>query len=120
MSRKTAIVEDFEDDTDLPLPARPLANTGTKGAILEEIDSDSDENDGNDGGGEYDDFDYEEGVNTARQSRPSATPGPATPQTSAPPKHSAPQSGTVTDITPYKTFVDRANVCKLLKLIYID
>lgn len=116
MSRRTAIVEDFEDDTDLPLPARPLANTGTKGAILEEIASDSDDPDVNDDGGDFDDFEYEEGANTARPSRTSATAGPATPQTSLPPK----QSGTVTDITPYKTFVDHALRCRFWALIYTD
>jgi signal recognition particle subunit SRP19 len=97
MSRRTAIVEDFEDDTDLPLPARPLPNTGTKGAILEEISSDTDDP-------ELADFDYEEGVNTARPAppRPTPTPGPANLQ----PRPPAALSGTVTDITPYKTFVD--------------
>jgi hypothetical protein len=43
MSRRTAIVEDFDDDTDLPLPSRPLPNTGAKGPLLQEIDSDSDD-----------------------------------------------------------------------------
>jgi len=90
MSRRTAIVEDFEDDTDLPLPARPLPNTGTKGAILEEISSDTDDP-------ELADFDYEEGVNTAR---PAPTPGPASLQSRPP----AALSGTITDITPYKTW----------------
>ena len=42
MSRRP-IVEDvsedeFDDDTDLPLPKRTLPNTGTRGALLEEID----------------------------------------------------------------------------------
>lgn len=43
------IIEEFDDDFDLPLPSRPLPNTGTRGAILEEISSSnsnsSDEND---------------------------------------------------------------------------
>jgi signal recognition particle subunit SRP19 len=43
MSRRTAIVEDFDDDTDLPLPSRPLRNTGTKGPLLQEIDSDEED-----------------------------------------------------------------------------
>jgi signal recognition particle subunit SRP19 len=30
-------VDEFDDDTDIPLPSRPLPNTGTRGAILEEI-----------------------------------------------------------------------------------
>ena len=31
------MVEEFDDDTDLPLPSQPLPNTGTRGALLEEI-----------------------------------------------------------------------------------
>jgi signal recognition particle subunit SRP19 len=49
-ARLEEVVEDeFDDDTDLPLPSdRALKNTGTKGALLEEIrgavdDDDSDE-----------------------------------------------------------------------------
>jgi len=46
MSRHAAIVEEFDDDTDLPLPSRSLPNTGSRGAILEEVvDSDDDEGD---------------------------------------------------------------------------
>jgi len=38
MSRKTAIIEEeFDDDTDLPLPSQPLPNLGTYGPLLEEI-----------------------------------------------------------------------------------
>ena len=44
MSRKTAVVEEFDDDTDLPLPNRPLPNMGSRGAILAEL-SDEDESD---------------------------------------------------------------------------
>ena len=42
MPRKpqATIVEDFDDDTDLPLPSRPLPNTGTKGALIKSVDSD--------------------------------------------------------------------------------
>jgi len=43
MSRRTAIVEEFDDDTDLPLPSRPLLNTGARGPLLEEINSDEDD-----------------------------------------------------------------------------
>lgn len=44
MSQRAAIVEDFDDDTDLPLPSRPLPNTGTRGPLLREIfDSDNDD-----------------------------------------------------------------------------
>ena len=46
MSRRAAVVEEFDDDTDLPLPNKPLPNTGARGALLEHIDgSDSDEED---------------------------------------------------------------------------
>jgi signal recognition particle subunit SRP19 len=38
MSRKTAIVEEFDDDTDLPLPSVSLPNTGTRGPLLEQLD----------------------------------------------------------------------------------
>jgi signal recognition particle subunit SRP19 len=43
MSHRTAIVEEFDDDTDLPLPSRPLPNTGTRGPLLQEIDSDQED-----------------------------------------------------------------------------
>jgi hypothetical protein len=43
MSRRTAIVEEFDDDTDLPLPSRPLPNTGAKGPLLQEVDSEEDD-----------------------------------------------------------------------------
>ncbi|PCH44852.1 signal recognition particle SRP19 subunit [Wolfiporia cocos MD-104 SS10] len=45
MSRRAAVVEDFDDDTDLPLPNHPLPNTGTRGAILEELSDGSDDDD---------------------------------------------------------------------------
>lgn len=45
MSRRAAVVEEFDDDTDLPLPSRPLPNTGARGPLLEEIGSDDDEDD---------------------------------------------------------------------------
>ncbi|KAG8846372.1 signal recognition particle subunit [Serendipita sp. 411] len=38
-------VDEFDDDTDLPLPSRALPNTGTRGALLEEISSDEEEED---------------------------------------------------------------------------
>jgi len=43
MSRRTAKVEDFDDDTDLPLPSRPLPNTGTRGPLLQQVDSDEED-----------------------------------------------------------------------------
>ncbi|CDO71183.1 hypothetical protein BN946_scf184845.g53 [Trametes cinnabarina] len=39
MSRRAVAVEEFDDDTDLPLPSKPLPNTGTRGAILQELDA---------------------------------------------------------------------------------
>jgi signal recognition particle subunit SRP19 len=98
MSRRTAIVEEFDDDTDLPLPSRALVNTGSKGAILEEIASDTEQDEG-----DLDDFDYDQGVNSSTQS---ADAGPA--NVHAHQQQQSQQSGnnrTVTDITPYKSFV---------------
>lgn len=45
MSRRAVVVEDFDDETDLPLPNRPLPNTGTRGAILEAVSDSEDEGD---------------------------------------------------------------------------
>lgn len=46
MPPRATIEEEFDDDTDLPLPSRALPNTGTRGALLEEIvDDDDDEED---------------------------------------------------------------------------
>jgi len=97
MSRRTAIVEEFDDDTDLPLPSRALVNTGSKGAILEEIASDTEQDEG-----DLDDFDYDQGVNSSTQS---ADAGPA--NVHAHQQQQSQQSGnnrTVTDITPYKSW----------------
>jgi signal recognition particle subunit SRP19 len=43
MPPRATIVEEFDDDTDLPLPSRALPNTGTRGALLEEITSDDED-----------------------------------------------------------------------------
>ncbi|KAF8899786.1 hypothetical protein CPB84DRAFT_1680990 [Gymnopilus junonius] len=96
MSRKAAIVEEFDDDTDLPLPSHPLPNTG-KGPLLEEIRSDNDD----------DDFDLAR--ETQRSSRGA---GPASPSRypgsggAADDAHGLPASNAnrVTDITPYKNW----------------
>lgn len=83
MSRRAAIVEEFDDDTDLPLPSHPLPNTGSRGPLLEEMHI-------------SDDDDYE----------PSQHAGPASPSR---PQHDSTSrqnmKNTVTDITPYKTCV---------------
>lgn len=88
MSRRTAAIEEFDDDTDLPLPSRPLLGTGSRTAILEEIstsddqDSSVEDDDDNDGG---------------------TAPGPGSSFRSAPSTISdALPSNTITDITPYK------------------
>ena len=36
------MIEDFDDDTDIPLPSYPLPNTGAKGALIQSVDTDSD------------------------------------------------------------------------------
>ncbi|KZT10238.1 signal recognition particle, SRP19 subunit [Laetiporus sulphureus 93-53] len=83
MSRRAAVIEEFDDDTELPLASRPLSNTGAKGAILEEISDDEDD--------------------IPILAEPTA--GPASPSqtqfksaTPVPPR----DERTVTDITPYK------------------
>jgi hypothetical protein len=83
MSRHAAIVEEFDDDTDLPLPSRSLPNTGSRGAILEEIANSDDD----DRGGESDD-------EAPELLDPSAVGGPAL-QPSV-------RDTRVTDITPFK------------------
>lgn len=95
MSRRTAaIVEEFDDDTDLPLPSRALPNTGTRGAILEEISGVDFDREAEDSGDEDDDPDLME----LSSLQPSAT-GSA-------PRQEGSNSGdrsTVTDIKPYKS-----------------
>ncbi|KAI0000639.1 signal recognition particle, SRP19 subunit [Russula compacta] len=80
MSRRAAIIEEFDDDTDLPLPSRSLPDTGSRGAILEAI-ADSDDN-------------GEDSDETPELLDHSASGSPA-PQPSA-------RDVRVTDITPYK------------------
>ncbi len=84
MPRRTAVVEEFDDDTDLPLPSQPLPNTGYNGPLLEEINSD-------------DDFDF-----------PSPRAGPASSASSQfmpTSSDSVNSKNAVTDITPYKKYV---------------
>lgn len=85
MSRRAAIVEEFDDDTDLPLPSIPLPNTGSRGPLLEELHISDDE--------------FE----------PSQRAGPASPPKQTLFSESASKSSenqrNVTDITPYKTSV---------------
>jgi signal recognition particle subunit SRP19 len=80
MSRRAAIVEEFDDDTELPLPSHSLPDTGSRGAIIQEIvDSD-------DGGGDSDDA--PELLNHTTSGSPALKPDA--------------REGRVTDITPYK------------------
>ncbi|KAH8115969.1 signal recognition particle, SRP19 subunit [Phellopilus nigrolimitatus] len=99
MSRPT-IEDAFDDDTELALPARPLPNTGPKGALLASVDSDDDSDD--DGGG---------GASDASDDAapPLPNPGPARlPQMQAqagagvPGASPQPAAPTVSDLTPYK------------------
>ena len=83
MSRRAAIVEEFDDDTELPLPSRSLPVTGSRGAILEEI-AHSDDDDGGDS---------DEAPDLLHHSD---TGGPAQPSS---------RDARVTDITPYKRYV---------------
>ncbi|KAI0341436.1 signal recognition particle SRP19 subunit [Trametopsis cervina] len=80
MSRRTAVIEDeFDDDTDLPLPAKSLPHTGTKGAILEAVSDDEGD---------------------------SSSAGPATPSKTQLSREAAAAAGAViTDITPYKKWI---------------
>lgn len=88
MSKRGAYIEEFDDDTDLPLPNQPLPNTGARGHLLEEIDSD-------------DDLDF-----TSPQAGP-ASPPAAKSQFRPHPADSEPSNrkNMVTDITPYKKYV---------------
>ena len=87
MSRRSAIVEEFDDDTDLPLPSRSLPHTGSSGAILEEIVDLDDDND--------DDADSDDAPELLD---PSAGGGPALLPDA--------RDGRVTDITPYKKYAN--------------
>jgi len=95
MSRRTTTIEEeFDDDTDLSFPNRPLPNTGTRGAILEEIGIESDREDDEDNGDEDDDPDLME-----LDAQPSAA-GSASRQE----RFNSGDRPTVTDIKPYKSW----------------
>jgi hypothetical protein len=110
MSRKAAIVEEFDDDTDLPLPSQPLPSTG-RGPLLQEIDTDDDD------------------------LEPSQQAGPASPASQSQFRPDASGANifepknTVTDITPYKTcvpfiFYEESNIEKAtdghVSILYIS
>ncbi|KAI9460777.1 signal recognition particle SRP19 subunit [Boletus coccyginus] len=86
MARRTAVVEEFDDDTDLPLPSRPLL-PNAHGALLEEIGA-SDDDDSSDPD--------ETAAGSASPSYPQPRPTPSLGPSAKPP------SNTITDITPYK------------------
>ncbi|KAK2461022.1 hypothetical protein APHAL10511_006963 [Amanita phalloides] len=89
MSRKAAVIEEFDDDTDLPLPSQPLPNTGARGPLLEAIQS-SDE----------DEDDYPSRAGPASPSGKSKSPFRPPPTDNS----RLAGKGTVTDITPYKSW----------------
>ncbi|KAF8886491.1 signal recognition particle, SRP19 subunit [Infundibulicybe gibba] len=93
MSRKAAIVEEFDDDTDLPLPSLPLP-ISAHGSLLEEIHISDDE------------FEPSQRGSASHSSQPQHNPTPSQSSRSVP-------QNTVTDITPYKRWT-------CLYPIYID
>ncbi|THG93596.1 hypothetical protein EW145_g8336, partial [Phellinidium pouzarii] len=102
MSRRAQpIIEDaFDDGTDIPLPSRPLPDTGARGPLLQAVDSDGDGNN-DDGADSASDGDDEPALARLRP----FNPGPAS-RSQIPPGFGAQQqqhSGpTVSDLTPYK------------------
>ncbi|KAL5498656.1 SEC65 [Sanghuangporus vaninii] len=103
-------IEDFDDDTDLPLPSHPLPNTGPKGALIQSLDIDS----GSDGDDDDDDDEREEESALKPNLKTNINSGPASPSQLPPGFGLAPppgagtgagvgtMRGTVTDLTPYK------------------
>ena len=111
MSRRAVVVEEeFDDETDLPLPNKPLPNTGTKGAILEALSDDEDDDD---------------------DGEPGPASGPATPSYAQFKGNTSPGLAPteVKDITPYKKCASRCltpssylTLCRWICVypIYID
>jgi signal recognition particle subunit SRP19 len=103
MSRRIQpVIEEFDDDTDLPLPSRPLPNTGERGAILQSVDSDDE-----------DVSDSGEDVFTRGWTQ---HPGPASPSNIGAPfgvAQQQPGAPVVTDLTPYKKYVLRSARCRV-------
>lgn len=98
------MIEDFDDDTDIPLPSHPLLNTGAKGALIQSVDTDSD----GDEHSEDDDDDGEQRPVNRGAASPSQFPPPGfgsfTPPPGAGAGNQGPMRGTVTDLTPYKKY----------------
>jgi signal recognition particle subunit SRP19 len=90
MSRRAAIVEEFDDDTDLPLPSQPLPNTGSRGPLLEELHIDDDQ------------FDF----NQSQSSRAGQASSRHNPQQESISSRAdgGDSVNRVTDITPYKSW----------------
>lgn len=93
MSRKAAVIEEFDDDTEIPLPNQPLPNMGPRGPLLEAIHSSDDDDD--------DDDDY------LSRAGPASPSGKSKSLFRPPPSDNSRLAGkgTVTDITPYKSSV---------------
>ncbi|TFK41641.1 signal recognition particle SRP19 subunit [Crucibulum laeve] len=89
MSRKPTVVEEFDDDTDLPLPSHPLPNLGTHGPLIQELHISDDE---------FEPSQLAGPASPPRQQYPPRTPVPPTEN------GSRRDNNTVTDITPYKTW----------------
>jgi signal recognition particle subunit SRP19 len=88
MPPQTTIDEEFDDDTDLPLPSQPLPHTGSHGPILEAISSDED------------DLPTLGQPSVSSQSTSATQPLGRARDTDGSSNHHA-----VTDITPYKKYV---------------
>lgn len=93
MSRRVATVEDFDDDTDIPLPSHALPNTGRRGPILEQIG-------GSDG--EDDEDEDDDALDMMHEAGPASPSQAAFKQAQAQMRASAPQA---MDMTPYKRWV---------------
>lgn len=94
MSRRTAVIEEeFDDDTDLPLPAQLIPHTGPRGAILEAISDDE--------------GDFEPGPATPSNAHYSREAAAAALAASGGGGSALPGArvNQVTDLTPYKMYV---------------
>lgn len=91
MSRRTAIIEEeFDDDTDLALPAKSLPNTGTQGAILEAVSDDEGDSEAGPATPSYSQFRAQEAASGGV------------------PAGMRPPANQVTDLTPYKKCVSHS------------
>lgn len=100
--RSQPMIEDFDDDTDLPLPSRPLVHTDPRRAVIQSVDSDSDEDEAIDRG--------------QRSAGPASLPQTPSAAFGAPPSPSGPA---VSDLTPYKKCVAREGFRHAHALIFV-